>query len=58
MTAGDDKRVAELEAKITQLEADARKKAREDGYKIAELEFRLSEAQDALAQKEAPPSEG
>ncbi len=58
MTAGDDKRVAELEAKITQMEADARKKAREDGYKIAELEFRLSEAQDALAQKEAPPPEG
>lgn len=45
---GDGKRIAELEAKITQIEADARKKAREDGYKIAELEFRLSEAQEAL----------
>lgn len=56
-TVGDEKRLAELEAKITQIEADARKKAREDGYKIAELEFRLSEAQDALAQKDAPPQE-
>ena len=56
-TFGDDKRIAELETKITQVEAEARKKAREDGYKIAELEFRLSEAQDSLAQKEAPPSE-
>jgi DNA repair exonuclease SbcCD ATPase subunit len=55
--SGDDKRLAELEAKITQLEADARKKAREDGYKIAELEFRLSEAQEALAQKGPPPQE-
>ena len=44
--AVEDKRVSELEAKITQLEADSRKKAREDGYKIAELEYRLSEAQD------------
>ena len=56
-SASDDKRLAELEAKITQIEADARKKAREDGYKIAELEFRLSEAQEALAQKDAPPQE-
>jgi DNA repair exonuclease SbcCD ATPase subunit len=55
--AGEDKRLAELEAKITQIEADARKKAREDGYKIAELEFRLSEAQEALAQKDAPQQE-
>ncbi len=55
--ATDDKRLAELEAKITQIEADARKKAREDGYKIAELEFRLSEAQEALAKKESPPME-
>lgn len=39
-----DKRVRELEEKIAQLEADSRKKAREDGYKIAELEYRLSEA--------------
>lgn len=48
MTASDDRRVSELEAKITQIEAEARKKAREDGYKIAELEYRLSEAQEAL----------
>lgn len=47
----EDKRIAELEARITQIEADSRKKAREDGYKIAELEFRLSEAQEALAKK-------
>lgn len=51
--AGDDKRIAELEAKITQIEADARKKAREDGYKIAELEFRLTDAQESLAAAKA-----
>lgn len=50
--SADDKRVAELEARITQTEAEARKKAREDSYKIAELEFRLSEAQAALTRKE------
>lgn len=50
--SADDKRVAELEAKLTQAEAEARKKAREDSYKIAELEFRLSEAQAALTRKE------
>lgn len=44
MAVADDKRVAELEAKIVQLEAESRKKAREDGYKIAELEYRLNEA--------------
>jgi hypothetical protein len=42
--ATSDKRVRELEDKIAQVEAEARKKAREDGYKIAELEYRLSEA--------------
>ncbi len=42
--ATSDKRVRELEDKIAQIEAEARKKAREDGYKIAELEYRLSEA--------------
>lgn len=47
-SVGDDKRLSELEAKILQIEAEARKKAREDGYKIAELEYRLSEAQEAL----------
>lgn len=46
--SGDGKRITELEAKITQIEADARKKSREDGYKIAELEFRLNEAQEAV----------
>ena len=39
-----DKRVRDLEEKIAQMEAEARKKIREDGYKIAELEYRLSEA--------------
>jgi hypothetical protein len=38
-----DKRVKELEEKIAQMEADARKKAREDGYRIAELEYKLGE---------------
>ncbi|SKB05848.1 hypothetical protein SAMN02745166_04354 [Prosthecobacter debontii] len=45
--ASTDKRILELEAKINHIEAEARKKAREDGYKIAELEYRLSEAQEA-----------
>lgn len=44
--AGGDRRVKELEEKIAQLEADARKKAREDGYKIAELEYKLAEMVD------------
>lgn len=49
-----DKRIIDLEAKISQAEAEARKKAREDGYKIAELEYRLSEANDAVVKlKEA-----
>jgi len=51
--ATDDKRISELEAKITQIEADSRKKSRADGYKIAELEFRLTEAQEALAAAKA-----
>lgn len=42
-----DRQVAELEAKLSQMEAEARKKAREDSYKIAELEFRLTEAREA-----------
>ena len=44
-----DRRVRQLEDSLKQVEAEARKKAREDGYKIAELEFRLSEAQEAAA---------
>lgn len=51
----DDKRIADLEARITQTETDARKKAREDGYKIAELEFRLHEAREALTKATPPP---
>jgi DNA repair exonuclease SbcCD ATPase subunit len=51
---GDARRIADLEARLQQVEAEARKKAREDGYKIAELEYRLSEAQEALAQKTPP----
>ncbi|MCX6855705.1 MAG: hypothetical protein NTV80_12465 [Verrucomicrobia bacterium] len=42
--ASEDKRITELEAKLNLVEAESRKKAREDGYKIAELEYRLSEA--------------
>lgn len=53
--AGGDKKVRELEEKISQLEAEARKRAREDGYKIAELEYRLSEALDATNSGKAAP---
>lgn len=42
-----DKKVRELEEKVAQLESEARKRSREDGYKIAELEYRLSEALEA-----------
>ncbi|MES2596317.1 MAG: hypothetical protein V4662_13315 [Verrucomicrobiota bacterium] len=49
----EGKRISELEAKITQIEAESRKKTREDGYKIAELEFRLNEA---LSKGSVPPS--
>lgn len=42
--ASDDKRITDLEAKLNLVETESRKKAREDGYKIAELEYRLSEA--------------
>lgn len=52
-TGAEDRRVRELEQKISQLEAEARKRAREDGYKIAELEFRLEEARDELIKKQA-----
>ncbi|MDP1587650.1 MAG: hypothetical protein Q8M07_07915 [Prosthecobacter sp.] len=49
-----DKKVRDLEEKLTQLEAESRKRAREDGYKIAELEYRLSEALESSAKVEAP----
>lgn len=45
--AAQDKKVRDLEEKVTHVEAEARKRAREDGYKIAELEYRLSEALDS-----------
>jgi len=51
--ASSDKKLRELEEKLTQLEAESRKRAREDGYKIAELEYRLSEALEAAR----PPAE-
>lgn len=53
VAAPNDRRVKELESKITQAEAEARKKAREDGYRIAELEYRLTEAKEALAGMQA-----
>lgn len=43
-----DRRARQLEDALKLTEAEARKKAREDGYKIAELEFRLTEAQEAV----------
>ncbi|WP_395751869.1 hypothetical protein [Prosthecobacter sp.] len=43
-SATSDKKLRELEEKLTHVEAESRKRAREDGYKIAELEYRLSEA--------------
>lgn len=52
--APNDKRVQDLEAKIAQAEGAARKKAREDGYRIAELEYRLTEAKEALAGMQVP----
>lgn len=52
---GNDRKLRELEEKLAQMEAESRKRAREDGYKIAELEYRLSEAAEA-AKPEAPGS--
>ncbi len=57
-TAGD-KKLRDLEEKLAHLEAESRKRAREDGYKIAELEYRLSDALEAagkqtVAVKEEP----
>lgn len=53
--AATDKKLREQEEKLSLLEAEARKRAREDGYKIAELEYRLSEALEAA--KAAPVAE-
>ncbi len=63
-TAGD-KKLRDLEEKLAHLEAESRKRAREDGYKIAELEYRLSDALEAAGKQtvvvkeepkvEAPP---
>jgi hypothetical protein len=47
-SGASDKKLREQEEKLAQLEAESRKRAREDGYKIAELEYRLSEALEAL----------
>jgi hypothetical protein len=54
-SAATDKKLREQEEKLAQLEAESRKRAREDGYKIAELEYRLSEALETVknAQEEA-----
>ena len=58
-----DKKVRDLEEKLAHLEAESRKRAREDGYKIAELEYRLSDAleaagkQQTVAIKEEPKAE-
>lgn len=52
--AASEKKVRDLEEKIVQMEADARKRAREDGYKIAELEYRLSEALEAGRETQPP----
>ena len=53
--ASGDKRARELEEKIAALEAESRKKTREDGYKIAELEYRLSEALEKAAGASSAP---
>lgn len=57
----NEKKLRDLEEKLGLVEAESRKRAREDGYKIAELEYRLSEAVEvakvaqAQAQAAAPP---
>ena len=50
-----DKKLREQEEKLAHLEAESRKRAREDGYKIAELEYRLSEALEAAKAAQAKP---
>lgn len=54
--AASDKKMRELEEKLTQTEAEFRKRAREDGYKIAELEYRLSEALEAVVKAISKPA--
>ncbi len=53
--AASDKKLREQEEKLAHLEAESRKRAREDGYKIAELEYRLSEALEAAKAAQAKP---
>jgi len=53
--AANDKKLREQEEKLAHLEAESRKRAREDGYKIAELEYRLSEALEAAKAAQAKP---
>lgn len=53
-SAPENRRAQELEQKIAQIEAESRKRAREDGYKIAELEFRLAEAREEAARLKPP----
>lgn len=55
-SSGGDKKLRELEEKLAQVEAEARRRAREDGYKIAELEYRLSEAREKPGEGTPPPS--
>lgn len=55
MPAVNDRKVRELEEKLAQMEAESRKRAREDGYKIAELEYRLSDALEGA--KSAKPAD-
>ncbi len=52
--SSSDKKLRDLEEKLGHMEAESRKRAREDGYKIAELEYRLSEAQEAVRVALAP----
>jgi chromosome segregation ATPase len=52
--SSSDKKLRELEEKLGHMEAEARKRGREDGYKIAELEYRLSEAQEMVRAAQAP----
>jgi DNA repair exonuclease SbcCD ATPase subunit len=54
--ASSDKRVRDLEEKLASMEAESRKKTREDGYKIAELEYRLSEALEASGNSPVKPA--
>lgn len=53
--ASNDKKLRELEDKLALMEAESRKRTREDGYKIAELEYRLSEALEAARTTQSPP---